>query len=151
MKGYRSPHTTPIVAVIFAIVLSPPGPIEGYATHYALGLFEKVRLNRGLPAADCHIASDWHPLGSFVAIEGQRTGVRRIAQVSDVSAPKDRARHMRDGLVELSYRCAQDVCGVAFAGPWRWCPVRVQVVQERHNSAGGAGRTAYRVRGMRQD
>lgn len=146
MRGYRILHSIPIAAVVLSIVLSPP--IDGFATHYAPGLFARVARNRGLPPADCHIASDWHPLGTFVEVEGTRTGVTRIAQVSDVSAPKDRARHMRDGLVELSYRCAQRVCGKWFAGPWRWCPVRVQAVQVQHTHAGGAG-TPYRVRGVR--
>lgn len=128
-------HYLVALLVISSAVLSPP--IEGYATHYAPGLFARVARNRGLPPADCHIASDWHPLGARVLVEGRRTGVVRVAQVSDVSAPKDRARHMWAKLVELSYACAQAVCGAAFGGPWRWCPVVVRAME------------VYVVRGVR--
>lgn len=126
MRGRLLLHCLVALLVIGSALLSPP--IEGYATHYAPGLFARVAHSRGLPAADCHIASDWHLLGSRVLVVGQRTGVARVAQVSDVSAPEDRARHMRNGLFELSYQCARAVCGAAFGGPWRWCPVVVRAV-----------------------
>jgi hypothetical protein len=113
-----------LLALMLAI-----GPIRGFATHYDLGLFEVVRLNRGLPKANCYTSSDWHELGSFVEVEGLRTGVRRVCQVTDVSAPPDRARHMRVGLVELDYRSAQVICGRAFRSRWRECPVVVGTVQ----------------------
>jgi hypothetical protein len=117
------------------------GPIRGFATHYAPGVFETVRHNRGLPRASCYISSDWHELGSFVEVEGLRTRARRVCQVSDVSAPQDRARHMRVGLVELDFRSAQNVCGAAFAGPWRDCPIVVRAVQVQQSV-----RWVYRMR-----
>lgn len=99
--------------------------MHGYAARYDPGVFEQVRANRGMPHADCYIASDRHPLGALVRIEGVRTGVWRIAQVTDMSAPKDKARHLRSGLVELDYACARAICGHV-SEPWRECPVIVR-------------------------
>lgn len=124
--------------VVLAIAGSPPGPIRGYATHYAAGLFEKVRLARALPPAGCYTSSDWHELGSFVEVRGLRTEVIRRCEVADISAPADRARHMRDGLVELDYASAQAICGKWWSGPWRQCPVVVRAYRP----------LIYRVRGV---
>jgi hypothetical protein len=138
-----------VVAALLALILTI-GPIRGYATHYDLGLFEQVRRNRGLPRADCYTSSDWHELGSFVEIEGLRTGVRRVCQVTDVSASPDRARHMRVGLVELDYQSARALCGRAFRSRWRECPVvvrTVQVVQVQPQSV----QWAYRSRHVRAE
>jgi len=121
-----------IASALLALVLAV-GPIRGYATHYDLGLFEVVRLNRGLPVAACYTSSDWHELGSFVEIEGLRTGVRRVCQVSDVSKPQDRTRHMRVGLFELDYNSAKAVCKQYFLSRWKDCPVIVRSVQQQNS------------------
>jgi hypothetical protein len=108
------------------LALGQTGWERGYATHYRQGLFEQVADNRGMPRARCMVADDRTPLGAFVAIRGARTGVLLRCQTTDVSAPKDKARHLRDGLVELDYHSGRAICGKWFAERWRNCPVWVR-------------------------
>jgi len=84
---------------------------DAIAAHYADGLFERVAARRGLPRAECYIASDWHDIGAFVLVYGQNTGRSLVCLVADVSAPKDRARHIRANQYELSFNAAAILCG----------------------------------------
>lgn len=97
---------------------------DGYAAHYADGLFERVAIRRGLPAASCYISSDWHAIGEWVLVDGLRTGQRLRCLVADVSQPRDRARHLRARLFEVDFHSASVLCGSTKL-PNRQCPIRV--------------------------
>lgn len=122
------------------------GPIDGYAAHYSPGVFEQVRINRGLPKADCLISSDWHPLGTWVRVEGRRTGAVRVCEVADVSAPADRARHLRAHLFELDFRSAAHICGSTRLAN-RECPIRVEDYHADHHPV-RVGRLRWPVVGV---
>lgn len=113
-------HLLIIALVGCAIALSPT--YEGFAARYAPGLFERVARHRGMEPAACMLASPRHEIGAWV--RGVRTGIERMCQVADTSAPRDRARHLRTRLFELDYESARAICGQV-TGPNRDCPVRV--------------------------
>jgi hypothetical protein len=98
------------------------------AAHYAPGYFGRVALYRQLPKADCYVASPQHAIGSWLLIEGVKTGVRRRCLVADTSQPWDRQRHVRMRLIELDYASAGAICGSTRL-PNRDCPVRVGLAQ----------------------
>ena len=110
----------------------------GHGTRYAEHVMHEVAERRGLPVADCMIAYDRAPLGTFVWVRGQ-TGRLLWCQVTDESKGRadtpgsDKWRHIRANLVEFDWASARAMC-VDFAGPWRDCPVWVL----RHS--GGAAR-----------
>ena len=84
----------------------------GYAPHYAPGLMSKVAHNRDMPQAACMVSSPTLPIGSWVWVYGQRTGALLRCRVTDVSHPRDRARHLRTRrLVELDYAVTRALCG----------------------------------------
>lgn len=108
-------------ALVFSLGLT--GWEDGYATHYRAGLFERVARNRGMPIARCMVADDRSSLGAIILVRGMRTGAWRWCQTTDVSAPEDRKRHLRDELIELDDDSARDICGKWYAERWRNCPV----------------------------
>lgn len=108
-----------------ALVLALGQGDAGYATRYAEHLMHRVAANRAMPVADCMVSYDLAGLGEFVWVRGENTGALLHCQITDHSAPPDRARHVRAGLVELDWESARRACGWAFDGPWRWCPVTV--------------------------
>jgi hypothetical protein len=80
---------------------------SGTAKHYSPGVMERVARVRGLPIVE-HMASvpDCSMIGSYVA--ARINGVTWRYRVTDCSAPRDRARHIRQGLViEIDYRSAR--------------------------------------------
>jgi hypothetical protein len=95
------------------------------AAHYAPGYFARVAARRQLPSAPCYVASPSHDIGSWLLVEGVRTGVQRLCLVADTSQPWDRARHLRARLIELDYDSARAICGSTRL-PNRDCPVRVR-------------------------
>ncbi len=94
------------------------------AAHYAPGHFARVAARRQLPTADCYVASPTYKIGSWLLVEGVRTGIRRRCLVADTSQPWDRARHLRTRLIELDYDSARAICGSTRLAN-RDCPVRV--------------------------
>lgn len=103
------------------------GPVQWYdgvAAHYNPGVMEQVARNRGMPIVGCMIASPRHAIGQWVIVEGRNTGKRLRCRVTDTSAPKDKARHLRQGLFELGYANTIDLCGSTKLRN-RDCPIRV--------------------------
>jgi hypothetical protein len=98
------------------------------AAHYAPGYFARVAMRRQLPQATCYVASPQHDIGSWLLVEGVKTGVRRRCLVADTSQPWDRQRHVRTRLIELDYDSAGAICGSTRL-PNRDCPVRVGSTQ----------------------
>lgn len=113
---------------LLATLAAPASPIDGYAAHYAPGLMERASRHRDLPLTDCMVASDLAPIGSWLRVVSQVTDEARVCRVTDVSHPRDRARHARQGLlIELDWPSAKAICGLRRVGerPWRACPVTV--------------------------
>jgi hypothetical protein len=72
----------------------------------------KVADRRGMERTSCMVSSPTEPLGSWLWVYGENTGKLRHCQVVDVSAPKDRARHLRlRRLVEIAGELEQALCG----------------------------------------
>lgn len=97
-----------------------------FATRYRKGLMQEVAKTRGIEMTWCGMAIDNQPPGSFVMVQGVRTGVRRLCRVVDWSKPRDKARHVRDRLIELDHENQALICGrdVAMSG-WKSCPVLI--------------------------
>lgn len=97
--------------IIFAILHG--GIIQsGYAPHYSPGLMARVARTRDMPPAACMVSSPVWPLGTQLWVYGERTQTLLPCTVVDVSAPKDRARHIRTKrVVELSYEVTKALCG----------------------------------------
>ena len=108
------------------------------AAHYAPGYFARVALYRQLPKADCYVASPQHAIGSWLLVEGVKTGVRRRCLVADTSQPWDRQRHVRLRLIELDYASAGAICGSTRL-PNRDCPVRVGLAQSVDQQSARSG------------
>jgi hypothetical protein len=100
---------------------------EGYAPRYAKGVMARVSINRGMPIVGCMISSPTLPLGSWVYVYGRRTRALRYCRITDVSAPKDRERHIRTRrIAELGYPEALSICGVEYInGSSIECPIIV--------------------------
>ena len=72
----------------------------------------RVSANRDLPQVACMVSSPTLPLGSWVWVYGVRTDTLLRCRVTDVSQPRDKARHLRMGrLVELAYEVTAQLCG----------------------------------------
>jgi hypothetical protein len=112
-----------LVKLVFALCTCA-GWHHGIAAHYSPGLFDRVAAYRGLPAADCYISSDWHAIGDYVLVYGVNTEQTLVCLVADVSQPRDRKRHMRQGLFEVDFHAARVLCGRTDL-PNRQCPIRV--------------------------
>jgi len=98
---------------------------------------EQVARNRGMPQVDCMVSSPRYPLGTWVWVWGDNTGVLLRCRVTDESADtdtsgrgsseSDRERHKRLGWeLELGNREARALCGLpAMREPPRGCPITV--------------------------
>ncbi len=96
------------VALAFTIGV---GGYPGILGHYNPGQFARTAAIHGLTPADCHIASDRHPLGATVRVYGVNTGVFLECQVSDYSKAEDLARHLHNKLFESDFHSALLLCG----------------------------------------
>lgn len=86
---------------------------SGYAPRYSPGVMERVSRNRDLPLAGCMVSSPYWPIGTMIVVYGWNTDRLELCRVTDVSADKDRARHLRTRRVaELGYQEAIRFCGV---------------------------------------
>jgi hypothetical protein len=101
--------------------------MSGYAPRYAKGVMERVSRNRDLPLVGCMVSSPYYEVGTRVIVYGSNTDRALSCRVTDVSAPKDRARHIRTRrVVELGFSEAQRLCGLDhMADPPTKCPVIV--------------------------
>ena len=85
---------------------------QGYGPRYSPGVMERVARVRDMPPADCMVSSPVYPIGTWVWVVGLNTGAVERCRVTDVSADKDRARHLRTKRVaELGYQEARRFCG----------------------------------------
>jgi len=106
-----------------------PGTYQGFSVYYPAGLFERVAANRHMAPASCMAATSRLPLGRWIDVLGQRTGVRRRCRVLDICQPSDcPALRRRRIVVELDELSSLAVCG-HLNEPARKCPVTVYEVQ----------------------
>jgi hypothetical protein len=102
-----------------------------FATRYDPGVMERVARYRGIELTGCGMAIDNHRPGSFVMVHGVKTGVRRLCRVVDWSKPRDKARHVRNRLLELDHESQLRICGKAVQmSGWRECPVLIVRIGE---------------------
>ena len=86
---------------------------------------ERVAANRGMEPYACMVSSPVWPLGTELWVFGHATGVLLRCEVYDVSAPADRARHIRTRrVIEIGYANAMQICG-SVTGSVRECKVTV--------------------------
>ncbi len=101
------------------------GSQSGYAARYAPGVMDRVAVNRGMPSVGCMISSPLYPIGEWVYVYGKVTGERLKCRITDTSAPKDKARHIRNRLfVELNYDSAYTICG-SVTNSNKECPILI--------------------------
>lgn len=98
---------------------------DSSAPHYSPDLMNQVAHNRGMQPQACMISSAQYEIGTWLWIYGKRTDVLLHCQVTDVSHPRDRPRHLRTRrLVELSYEVTVALCGTT-RGSSAECPVTI--------------------------
>lgn len=114
--------------LVMALTL-PQGPTSsGFAVYYPAGLFEVVAANRGMTPASCMAATSRLPLGRWIDVRGQRTGVQRRCKVLDICHPNDcPALRRRRIVVELDEASNKAICGFVNE-PAIKCPVVVNEV-----------------------
>lgn len=85
---------------------------QGYAPRYNPGVMERVVERRGLPTKGYYVSSPYYDIGTRVLVCGLNTSVCLPATIGDVSAPKDKERHIRTKrIAELQYEMALPICG----------------------------------------
>ena len=99
------------IACLWGLLSASGGTVSGTAKYYRAGMFAQVAANRGMilradVAGYASVPScAW--LGSVIQARVNGGAWERY-QVVDCSAPKDRARHIRQGLVlEVDYASAR--------------------------------------------
>lgn len=141
----------PVAAILIALALAtldPPHPPEqAWAARYSPGVMKRVAIKRGLEfrglPGQCGMTIDWAPLGSFILVTGDRTGVSRVCESVDVSqtfhpngGESDQERHVRNRMVELDAKSAWYICGAAvYKSGWRECPVHISKIPKSPNPA----------------
>ncbi|HEU5104198.1 MAG TPA: hypothetical protein VFU22_34510 [Roseiflexaceae bacterium] len=85
---------------------------EGVAPRYSPRVMENVSLRRDMPIVGCMVSSPRYGLGTWLWVYGANTDTLLRCRVTDVSHPRDAARHIRTRReVELGYTEAQRLCG----------------------------------------
>lgn len=105
----------------------------GYAPHYSPGVMERVSRNRGLPIVNCMVSSPYQKIGTWLRVTSLIDGDSLDCRVTDVSAPKDRPRHIASRwAVELDWNSAKILCNINKVGqePPRKCPVTATVLSK---------------------
>jgi len=106
-----------LASAALILALGVGGPWEARITaHYRPHLMQEVVANRrrrgwDIPRSGCYIAHPTLPIGARVQVKGLNTGAVLGCVVADTSAPADRARHIRAGLIETGYGEAEIICG----------------------------------------
>jgi hypothetical protein len=73
---------------------------------------ERVSDVRGMARVGCMVSSPTKPLGAWLYVYGERTRRLLRCRVTDVSHPRDKARHIRmRRVVELGYASTVALCG----------------------------------------
>lgn len=104
----------------------------GFAAHYAPGVMTRVAHIRGMEPVRCMVSSPRYKLGTWLHVTSLKNSHTRLCRVTDISAPRDRLRHLRQNLVlEFDFFSAQAMCDIKFVNqePPRACPVRVYEVK----------------------
>lgn len=103
-----------LVELYIALALLGGEEMSGYAPRYAPGVMERVSHNRRLATVECMVSSPVYPVGTWVWIWGKNTHALERCRVTDVSAAKDRDRHIRTKrIIEVGYEEARRICGEA--------------------------------------
>jgi hypothetical protein len=122
-------HHCLIAALVGAsIALSPTPAHIGGAAHYGVGIMEHVADLRGMAHEPCMVSSPYYPLGVRLRVTRIATGHTEICRTFDVSAPQDRAGHIRRNIVvELGWPAARRLCGLRRVNqePPRACRVKI--------------------------
>ena len=101
-----------LVELYILLALLGGDEMAGYAPRYAPGVMERVSRVRDLPAVECMVSSPYYSIGTWVWVWGRNTNALERCRVTDVSAAKDRERHIRTKrVVELGYEEALRFCG----------------------------------------
>ena len=101
-----------LVELYIALALLGGDEAAGYAPRYSPGLMARVAERRGLPVVACMVSSPVYPVGTWVWVWGRNTNALERCRVTDVSAARDRERHIRTRrVVELGYDEAVRFCG----------------------------------------
>lgn len=119
--------TETLARLLIAVALCHGTVMEGYAPRYSPGVMERVSRNRDMPLVGCMVSSPYYPIGTWVIVYGVNTDRAIRCRVTDVSAPKDRDRHIRTKrIAELGYTEAERLCGPDHMDdPPTSCPVIV--------------------------
>lgn len=105
--------------------------ITGYAPHYSPGVMERVSKVRKMPLVNCMVSSPYEKIGTWLKVTSLIDGDSLDCRVTDVSHPRDRARHIASNwAVELDWNSAQILCNISRVGqePPRKCPVNAVVL-----------------------
>ncbi len=101
-----------LIQLYIALALLGGESMDGYAPRYSPGLMERVAARRHMDAVPCMVSSPYYPIGTWVWVWGRNTNALERCRVTDVSAAKDRERHIRTKrVVELGYEEALRFCG----------------------------------------
>ena len=116
-----------LIELYIALALLGGEEMSGYAPRYAPGVMERVARNRDLPAVECMVSSPYYEVGTWVWVWGKNTYSLHYCRVTDISAPKDRDRHIRTKrIIEVGYSEAIKICGIEYINdrPEK-CPITV--------------------------
>src|ERR1700712_4205456 len=98
--------------LLIALALAGADIHQGVAPRYRPGLMARVSARRGLPVVGCMVSSPRYPIGTWLLVVGLNTEAVERCRVTDVSHPRDRARHLRTHReVEFGYSEALRLCG----------------------------------------
>jgi len=101
-----------LLRLLMFVVLHGGFVQSGFAPHYAPNLMTQVAHNRGMSPVACMVSSPVWPLGTRLWVYGEKTGALLDCTVTDVSHPRDKARHIRTRrVVELSFEVTKALCG----------------------------------------
>ena len=117
-----------LTLLLLAFTVLPGGHFQyGYAPRYAPGVMERVARNRHMSIVPCMVSSPVLPLGTWVIVHGKNTDRVLECRVTDVSHPRDKARHLRTKrVIELGYASAEAICGKEhMRDPPTKCPVTI--------------------------
>lgn len=104
--------STLLIQLYILLALHGGESMDGYAPRYAPGVMERVSRNRDLPAVECMVSSPYYEIGTWVWVWGRNTNALERCRITDVSAAKDRERHIRTKrVIEVGYEEARRICG----------------------------------------
>jgi hypothetical protein len=102
-----------LLSLISSLLAPAPAPQHGIAKYYSPGVFRQVALNRGIALRSATEVDGFASvpycfwIGHVLTARINGGPIERF-QVLDCSAPKDRPRHLREGLViEVDYSSAR--------------------------------------------